>query len=283
MTDWMGAIYEFDLAPPVAVDEHVEIPELEPLPRVILFDVYGTLLCPRIGDLAEQTSQTTGSDSFVATARRFGFDPEVGRQWHQWFFDSIAAEHARMKKLGVVPAEVQVKRIWKEMITRIGASPVEIDVRALAAYREMQANPVRAFSGTVEALRRLQGAGVKLGLVSNAQFYTLPILGYVLRLKPEEVFSKELTFLSYQLGFAKPSPYFFRLVQTRLLHLGFEPFEALVVGNDYDNDVAAAETHGLRALLFHGSDASVRLGSSEGPVPTIRNFASLAAAYTREV
>jgi len=49
-----------------------------------------------------------------------------------------------------------------------------------ATYREMLANPVRAFSGAVEALRKLKERGVGLGIVSKSHFYTMRILGLTL-------------------------------------------------------------------------------------------------------
>ena len=137
------------------------------------------------------------------------------------------------------------------------------------------ANPVRPFFGAAEALLKLKRSGIKLGLASNSQFYTLPILGKVLNIRPKEFFNAELTFLSFHLGFSKPSPYFFRLIRTRAYYLGLKPEEVLVVGNDCENDVWPAKAHGLQALLFWGNAQSVRLGGTIGKGPMVTNYETL--------
>jgi putative hydrolase of the HAD superfamily len=164
------------------------------------------------------------------------------------------------------------------MIARAGGDLAVVQAEMAAAYREMLANPVRAFSGAAAVLRKLKARGLKLGIVSNSQFYTMPILGLTLALDPDDFFEPELTFLSFRLGFAKPSPYFFRLVKTVVSQLGFRAEEALVVGNDCENDVLASQAHGLQALLFHGNDQSVRLGPPEWDGAVITSYESLLTA-----
>lgn len=281
MGDWLSILNEFPVPEPADTMIIDTVPRLDPLPRVILFDVYGTLLCPQVGDLDEQVRLASAEESFVATAERFGFSQDVGIQWHEWFFEAIAEEHKALKQMDIVPAEVQVDQIWASMIERVGAGSTSIQVEMVAAYREMLANPVRAFSGAAEALKRLKQSGMRLGIVSNSQFYTLPILTMNLGVDVEEVFEPELTFLSFRLGFSKPSPYFFRLVRTTTLHLGLKPEEVLVIGNDCENDVLAAQAHGLQALLFYGNERSVRLGKAADTVAMITNYEALLVACGR--
>jgi len=106
----------------------------------------------------------------------------------------------------------------------------------------------------------------------------MPILGATLALDPEEFFEPALTFLSFRLGFSKPSPYFFRLVRTAVLHFNLKPEEVLVVGNDCENDILPAQAHGLQAVLFYGNEQSVRLRRTEFTDAVIRNYESLVAA-----
>jgi putative hydrolase of the HAD superfamily len=276
--NWLSILKEFSVPEPAVTAPGGDVPPLEPLPRAVLFDVYGTLVCPHLGDLDDQARLLSGEDSFVATAERFGFGKDVGIKWHRWFFEAIASEHKELEEQGISPAEVQVDRIWADMIGMVGGNSAGNQPRMFAAYREMVANPVRPFSGAVEALRELQERGVGLGIVSNSQFYTMPILGLTLGINPDEFFDPELTFLSFRLGFSKPSPYFFRLVKTTLLHLGFRPEEVLVIGNDLENDVLAAKAHGLQAVLFHGNDQSVRLGKGGRAGKVIVNYEQLISA-----
>ena len=278
MVDWLSILQELQVDEPAPTNPEGGVPTLEPKPRAVLFDVYGTLVCPLVGDLDEQSKRASGQESFIATAERFGFSEERGIKWHRWFFEAIRSEHKEQEEKGITPAEVQVDRIWAEMIARARGDPTVSQPRMLAAYRELMANPVRPFSGAAEALVKLKRSGIMLGLASNSQFYTLPILGKVLGIKPEEFFEAELTFLSFRLGFSKPSPYFFRLIRTKALHLGLSPEEVLVVGNDCENDVLPATAHGLQAILFWGNAQSVRTGRITRKGPVVTNYEALLEA-----
>ncbi len=279
MTAWASVLSEFPVPAPARTTPSVDVALLEPRPRAVLFDVYGTLLCPMGGCCLDGFSQPSDADSFTATAERFGFSHETGLRWHEWFFEAIGAEHRKMETLGIVPAEVQVDHIWKDLISRVGGDPAVTEPRRVAAYSEMLANPVRAFTGAGEALKALKNAGVVLGIVSNSQFYTMAILGRTLGIDPDEFFDSRLIFLSFRLGFGKPNPHFFRLVRTGLLHLGFEPAEALVVGNDLKNDVLAAQAHGLQAILFQGNGQNSRPEKRCGEVALIRSYDGLLTGF----
>ena len=108
MQNWLSILQEFPVPEPAVTVSGGDVPPLEPLPRVILFDVYGTLVCPHLGDLDDQAQLASSEDSFVATAERFGFAKDVGIDWHRWFFEVIASEHKELKEQGISPAEVQV-------------------------------------------------------------------------------------------------------------------------------------------------------------------------------
>ena len=278
MSEWISIFHEFQLEEPAETLRAEPVPILDPIPKTVLFDVYGTLVCPVVGDLADQARMVSDEESFVRTAERFGFSQRVGKKWHEWFFAAIVAEHKELKGKGISSAEVQVDHIWANMIFEVGGDPAKLEPRMVAAYREMLANPVRAFSGAAEALTELKNMGIRLGIVSNSQFYTMPILELCLGLDAAAIFEPELTFLSFRLGFAKPSPHFFRLVRTALFHEAIKPVEALVVGNDLENDVLSAQIHGLQAILFHGNDQSVRLGEGDHEAVVIRSYESLLSA-----
>jgi putative hydrolase of the HAD superfamily len=269
-------IQEFPIPPEVPTPKAEIGLHFEPPPRVILFDVYGTLIAPYQGDLQQQLKRAKReTESFVLTARRFGYGAEVGESWGKSFYEHIHREHAKCDELGITRAEVAVDRIWEVLIREAGGDAKKHPPRKLGLFREMAANPVAAFSGASMVLKTLKERGCRLGLASNSQYYTLPILKRLLAIVPEVFFEPQWTFLSYRLGFAKPDPHFFRLVRTQALQSGLQPEEVLVVGNDLENDVHAAMLHGLRAVLFApGMDGG---GEDEKMIdaPVIRNFESL--------
>ena len=111
MSEWTFILQEFEVEEPVETLKAEAVHILDPIPKTVLFDVYGTLVCPVVGDLADQTRMVSGEESFVRTAERFGFSQKVGKKWHEWFFEAIVAEHKELKGKGISPAEIQVDHI----------------------------------------------------------------------------------------------------------------------------------------------------------------------------
>ena len=250
---------------------------LDPPPRVVLFDVYGTLVHTLAGDLDQQARERGALESFVITARRFGFSEDTGKLWQRRFFERIREEHRFCAEQGIARAEVLVDHIWRDLILDSGGDPRRTPPRDVCIHRELAANPVAAYEGAAEAVRGLKEAGCQVGLVSNAQFYTLPIIGRRLGIRAEELFDPRWTFLSYRLGFAKPDAHFFRLVRTTALRAGIAPGDVLVVGNDPVNDIMAARLHGLRAVLFNPAVSSPA-GPAGDEEPCLRDHRSLLPA-----
>uniref|UniRef100_A0A831ZU34 HAD family hydrolase n=1 Tax=Desulfacinum infernum TaxID=35837 RepID=A0A831ZU34_9BACT len=295
--DWLAAHVS---RTPVSTAETASVPRLDPKPRVVLFDVYGTLLAARHGDLEAQGRSRLAEESFVETARFFGFSEESGRAWAKAFFQAVADEQERCRSLGIQRAEVLVERIWEELLQSVPDPPNPLpDPMDAAFYRELQANPVAPFEGAAEALAALRREGYLVGVASNAQFYTVPILEYALggegRFFPEAeaigradetgvlgtdvgaVFHPQWIFFSFQLGFAKPDPHFFRLVATRARRCGWRPEEVLLVGNDPVNDMEAARLHGIQAVLFTPSSTASSLRASWSG-PQVHRFDALVQA-----
>ncbi len=266
---------------PVPTGQPGPVPRLDPKPRVILFDVYGTLLAARYGDLEAQGWDRPPEESFVKTARFFGFSEETGRKWAEGFFRAVSEEHERCRALGIRRAEVLVERIWEELLRSAPDPPDAVpDPVDAALYRELTANPVAPFEGAAEALAALRRDGYRLGLASNAQFYTLPVLDYALGGGApflEATFDPDWLFFSFELGFAKPDPHFFRLIVTRARRCGLKPEDVLMVGNDPVNDIEAARLHGLQAVLF-APGGTARSSEAVGSAPRIGRFDALVQA-----
>lgn len=249
-------------------------PNLVRKPAVILFDIYGTLIAPHQGDLEQQLQARQTAAGFIATARHFGWTETVGRQWQQRFFEAIEHEHQHCRALGITRAEVLVERIWTQLIQESDSLDLPAQPEEVALYRELTANPVALFSGVREALDSLKRRGIQLGLASNSQFYTGPILERLLAGSLDHWFDRDWMFLSYQLGFAKPDPHFFRLIRTRALRCGYEPDQVLMVGNDLENDIRAAMRQGLQAVHFIRQSLPETTDGNTG-IPFVHDFQSL--------
>lgn len=194
-------------------------------PRAVLFDIYGTLLSSAAGELHP--------------------DPALR--------DLIAKAHTDSPH--PFP-EIDIREIHSALQPEL--APDEIEAFAIA--HEERANPVTPMPGAAETLRHLAVKGIPLGLISNAQFYTVPILEEALGATLTELgIDPDLCCFSYIERRAKPDPFLFEIIREKLARRGIQPCEALYVGNDVRNDIDPARATGFRTALFAGDPASLRL------------------------
>jgi putative hydrolase of the HAD superfamily len=194
-------------------------------PRAVLFDIYGTLLRSAAGEThPDPVMRALIEEAHAASPHPF---PEV----------DIREIHAAMHPRGSME-----------------------EIERLAMEHEQAVNPVSAMPGAAETLHELSSRGIVLGLVSNAQFYTVPVLEECLG-GPLAGFGidPELCVFSYLERRAKPDPWLFGIARDRLLERGILPGEVIYVGNDVRNDIEPAKAAGFRAALFAGDESSLRL------------------------
>lgn len=191
----------------------------------MLFDIYGTLLVSNAGSIHP--------------------DPLLR--------EAIARAHAASAH--PFP-EVDIREIHAEL--RPELSPSEIE--ALAMEQECQLNPVAPMPGAVETLQSLKAAGVPIGLVSNAQFYTVPVLEKALGASLSDLgIDSGLCRFSYLMKRAKPDPVLFEGARNVLARRGVRARTVLYVGNDVRNDIDPARKIGFQTALFTGDARSLRL------------------------
>lgn len=194
-------------------------------PRAVLFDIYGTLLSSAAGELHP--------------------DPALR--------DLIAQAHAASPH--PFP-EIDIREIHAVLHPELAPGEIE----ALAIAHEKTVNPVTPMPGAAETLAQLAAKGIPLGLISNAQFYTVPILEEALGLSLTDLgIDPDLCCFSYLERRAKPDPFLFEIVRDNLARRGIQPGEALYVGNDVRNDVDPSRATGFLTVLFAGDPTSLRL------------------------
>lgn len=192
--------------------------------RALLFDIYGTLLASSAGELHP--------------------DPELR--------SLIEAAHAASPH--PFP-EVEIREIHAAL--HPGLSPEEIENLAIQHERAM--NPTSAMPGAIETLLGLKALGLPIGLVSNAQFYTLPELERCLGDMASLGIDRKLCVFSYEHRRAKPDPFLFEIARDLLLDRDIAPGEVLYIGNDVRNDIEPAAKTGFLTALFAGDANSLRL------------------------
>jgi putative hydrolase of the HAD superfamily len=234
-----------------------------PIPgiRAVIFDIYGTLFISAAGDIGVGTGYMRGS--LDGLALQFG-DACTGEELKEYFRSAVVKTHEGLFAKTPYP-EVRVEEIWAGFLKQLAAggklpdgfamSPEELAVRY-----ELAVNPVCAMPGVRETIGALKDAGLVLGLISNAQFFTPLLFDALLGASPAALgFDGGILVYSCETGEAKPSPALFAKAGARLAALGIAPEAVLYVGNDMLNDVYAASSSGFKTLLFAGDGRSLRL------------------------
>jgi putative hydrolase of the HAD superfamily len=277
-------------APPLPPDyEELVYPVRRTVPvpgvRAVVFDIYGTLFISAAGDIGVGAGCT--GDSLDGLASQFG-EACTGEELKEYFRSAVLKTHEELFAKTPYP-EIRVEEIWAGFLRRTAAgdppsggfvmSPEELAVRC-----ELAVNPVYAMPGALETIGALKNAGLVLGLVSNAQFFTPLLFDALLGASPADLgFDRGLSIYSFEAGEAKPSPALFAKAGARLAALGIAPEAALYVGNDMLNDVYAASSSGFKTLLFAGDGRSLRLREDNRlvcgirPDAVVRNLADIPA------
>jgi len=267
-----------ELAQPLEPIPTGEAPRLARLAgiRVVLFDLYGTLLASGSGEVG---TQAAGSDAALAEAlaavgARLSVPPE---KVIACLFDTIRAMHDELRQAGRDWPEIDIREVWGRVLDELAASgglePTSregIDVARLAVEYEARANPSWPMPGAGECLARLGEHHLLLGIVSNAQFYTLDLIEALFGCRPEPLgFDPAMQFYSYQHGWGKPSRRLFEMAAGELSARSIEPAAAIYVGNDMLSDIAVARDVGFHTALFAGDGRSLRWREDDSRVKDI--------------
>ena len=177
--------------------------------RAVLFDVYGTLLISASGEVGA-ARQASNQDAVGEALDRMDVSADPARPPRaEEFYDAIEASHRASRAEGIEYPEVDVVEIWKGLLDvwrrdgRLrGDKP--IDPVGFAVEYETAANPVWPMPHAEECLESLRNAGVALGIVSNAQFYTKLLFPALFDKSLEELgFAPDLGIFSYEHGWGK--------------------------------------------------------------------------------
>jgi putative hydrolase of the HAD superfamily len=205
--------------------------------RAVLFDVYGTLLDSAAGDRPPDDVSLAS----LLQEPRPGLLKDLRR--------TIEETHATSPH---PHPEIDIREMWSRVLPSLSAEEIE----RFALKAEDLLSPATAMPGAVETLRGLASAGIPLGIVSNAQFYTPSVMERCLGGTLEQLgFDPLLCLFSWQHGRAKPDPWLFQTVLSRLLERGISADEILYVGNDVMRDIIPARDCGFRTALLVGSPA----------------------------
>ncbi len=253
-------------------------PRLQHLPdvRVVMFDIYGTLLVSSSGDVGtdekfERTSDEIGAGRLSQMLSEVGLDMKAAQTQLK---RAVLEKHQVARQHSVPHPEIDIIQIWKQLIESGVGSSSNLShrrskrwIQELAIRFELAANPVFPMPGMRETIDLIRTNGMKIGIVSNAQFYTRPILEAFCQMDIEELgFERDLTFFSYSFGRGKPDVFLYEWAAYAIANMGFQPGQVLYVGNDMTKDMVPAKTVGFKVGLFAGDQRSLRWGQHRPPL-----------------
>lgn len=236
--------------------------------KAVVFDIYGTLLVSGSGDIESLNPKATEAIKSLEEAGVNFSENLQGEDILKQFRDAVFAVHAELKLKGIPFPEVDIVDIWARILNNLQQQKFishkeNIDLKELAVIYELKTNPVYPMPEMVKTIEKLQQEGYKLGIVSNAQYFTPTILNYFLGEEKElaelKFFDQDLCVYSYQLQEAKPSQKLYQIINAQAAKKEIQPHEILFIGNDMLNDIYPSSLCGMRTCLFAGDQRSLRL------------------------
>ena len=232
--------------------------------RAVMFDIYGTLLISACGEIGTETDGDTEA-ALAAAFTAMGLPADRAGESAGELLQTISRHHEDSRRQGIDHPEVDIVAVWQDVLERLDLLPapghgaLTFDIKRLAIEYEMRVNPTWPMPNVSQALRSLRQEGLTLGLISNAQFFTIELFPALLGQSIQDLgFDPELQFYSYQHGQAKPALVLYQLAAQAFESRNIRPDEVLYIGNDMLNDMLPAHQLGFRTGLFAGDDRSLR-------------------------
>jgi len=227
--------------------------------RCVLFDIYGTLFISGSGDIGVSEKASLQVQKLDHLMQQFNIRKRP-RDLIRELFQAIEDEHRRLRNTGIDYPEIEIDRIWKQIL--------KIDdlalVRRFAIQYELIVNPIYPMPNLENTLAACRQKNLPMGIISNAQFFTPLLFEWFLDAGLESLgFHPSLIFLSYKIRHAKPSTKPFEQAAAAVTALGLKTASALYVGNDMLNDIYPANQLGFQTALFAGDARSLRLRTDD--------------------
>ena len=255
--------------PLAPIDTDIE-PMLSKMPdiRAVIFDVYGTLVVSGSGDVGSANKSDPGSKIGDALSAVGWYPPVLDVPGYGELLQNEIRSANEARRSDTCPKpEVDIVDVWRNVLLKADLEDLASDtlrVVRLAAEYESRANPTWPMPGAGETLLRLRNSGVPMGIVSNAQIFTVPLVEDLLGANlGNGGFDLNLCVFSNRFRQAKPGPRLFDVLCAALAGGGIAPHQAIYVGNDMLNDVWAASQAGLRTAWFAGDQRSCRRRSDD--------------------
>jgi FMN phosphatase YigB (HAD superfamily) len=274
-----------DLPWPAAptVDRPRARPHLTRLPKVraVLWNVYGTLLAVRGGELVfEDPSKVLMDVALDKTLTEFKMWGSMSRKPGQpaeylgQLYRQALLEQKGVNQGGERHPEFGADRVWEAILKKLFQKDYKFDAGFFGALNEYSRKVAYFFHaslqgsgcypGAVTALHHVHASGLRQGLLADGQCFTVLQLARGLKAENESADLDELLgdgprVLSFEVRARKPSEKLFRKALEELAAAGLGPDEVLHVGSRLTLDLLPAKRLGMRTALFAGDKASLQV------------------------
>lgn len=228
--------------------------------RAVIFDLFGTLV--RTHDVAQD--ERAPIVKRVAKCVGVNMDDADALNLLRLYRANVDRLKEQSRQTAGVHGEISVADAWERALAQADKPVARCDAEGFAFLYSLYATRPYPMPGMQELIGQLHGQGLPLGIISNAQPFTMQIVNRFLEGTctgdaAKRLFVPELCSFSFEQKLIKPDARLFKKV-TRALELrGIAPHECLYVGNDMYRDMYPAQKAGFRTVLFVGDRESLRL------------------------
>ena len=250
-------------------------PHLVKMPTVkaVTWNLYGTLLNIFGGELLWEHPQKFVMDiALDKTVQEFKMWASMSRKPGQpsdymgEIYRKVLADQRLAPSHGEKYPEIHANNIWEAILKKLRDykydqafyGPVSEYCRKMAYFFHASLQGTACHEGAGAALEHVHHAGVKQGIIADAQYFSFVQLQRGLRAQHcgatvDQLFDRPLRALSYDVGGRKPSERLFKHCLTPLASMGIVPLQVLHVGTSIVRDLAPAKKLGMRTALFTGN------------------------------
>ena len=260
-----------------------------PAVRVVTWNLYGTLLNTFSGQLLfEHPQKFVMEIALDKTVQEFKMWGAMSRKPGQPA-EYMGAMYKRvLEDLRLAPSpaekhpEIRSEVVWDGILKKLNQKDYKYDMsfygpanefcRKIAYFFHASLQGTACYEGAAEALEAVHHAGLKQGVIADAQCFSFVQLQRGLRAQNcgvgvDQLLVKPLRALSCEVGGRKPSE---RLFKHCLSALGMAPVQLLHVGSSIPRDLAPAKKLGMRTALFAGDKNSLEATAEQLKDPASR-------------
>jgi FMN phosphatase YigB (HAD superfamily) len=277
-------------SPPPAVPVKAK-PHLQRLSdvRLVACNIYGTLLAIGTGNLVfEHPTKLVMDIALDKTVKEFKMWQSMSRKPGQpsEYMGELYKKALDDLRLAASPGEkfpeISAEKIWDNIVKKLQKKEYKYDVATLGAMPELlqkiayffhaSLQGTAAYSGLTETLEDLSSRGLKLGLLADAQSFTMVQLQRALgeNVRVGQLFPPGLGSLSCDVGGRKPSERLFKHFLAAAAKQGIEAGSILHLGSRIIEDIAPAKKLGMKTALFAGDKESLRATAEQLKDPALR-------------